>query len=165
MGPKRASKIRKLYEIEKAEGGKTSNTTALLKKHVIRRTFKSAKNPDAHERQKAPKIQRLITDVRLRRKRIVKDRKVKRWRKTLAATEAYHKLYEEWSSKKKAAHHQAKIAERKASKAPQEEPKKEAKKAPVEKQKRVEINKGGADTGVKVMASITKVKKVVKKKE
>jgi small subunit ribosomal protein S6e len=86
LGPKRASKIRKLYEIEKAEGGKTSNTTALLKKHVIRRTFKSAKNPDAHERQKAPKIQRLITDVRLRRKRIVKDRKVKRWRKTLAAT-------------------------------------------------------------------------------
>ena len=97
----------------------------------------------------------------------MKDRKVKRWRKTLAATEAYHKLYEEWSSKKKAAHHQAKIAERKASKAPQEEAKKEKdpKKVPAEKQKRVEINKGGADTGVKVMASITKVKKVVKKKE
>jgi len=59
----------------------------LIKKNVIRRTFKSKKNPDAAQRQKAPKIQRLITDVRIRRKRIQKQDKIKRWKRTLAAVE------------------------------------------------------------------------------
>jgi small subunit ribosomal protein S6e len=59
----------------------------LIKKNVIRRTFKSKKNPDAPQRQKAPKIQRLITDVRIRRKRIQKQDKIKRWKRTLAAVE------------------------------------------------------------------------------
>lgn len=87
MGPKRASGIRKLFGISKAEGEKSANVTALIKKNVIRRTFKSTKNPDAPQRQKAPKIQRLITDVRIRRKRIQKDQKIKRWKKTLAQVE------------------------------------------------------------------------------
>lgn len=87
MGPKRASGIRKLFGISKAEGDKSTQVTALVKKNVIRRTFKSQKNPDAPLRQKAPKIQRLITDVRIRRKRIQKEDKIKRWKKTLAATE------------------------------------------------------------------------------
>lgn len=112
LGPKRASGIRKLFGISKTEGEKTStNVTALIKKNVIRRTFKSQKNPEAPLRQKAPKIQRLVTDVRIRRKRIQKEDKIKRWKKTLAATEEYKKLYEKWITKKKAA---AK-AERKAS--------------------------------------------------
>jgi small subunit ribosomal protein S6e len=72
LGPKRASGIRKLYGIEKTEGEKTSQgSVALIKKHVIRRTFKSKKNVEA-VRQKAPKIQRLVTESRLRRKRIQK---------------------------------------------------------------------------------------------
>jgi small subunit ribosomal protein S6e len=72
LGPKRASGIRKLYGIEKTEGEKTSQASgALIKKHVIRRTFKSKKNVEAN-RQKAPKIQRLVTESRLRRKRIQK---------------------------------------------------------------------------------------------
>lgn len=83
MGPKRASGIRKLFGISKTEGEKAGNVTALIKKNVIRRTFKSKKNPDAPLRQKSPKIQRLVTDVRIRRKRIQKDRKIKRWKKTL----------------------------------------------------------------------------------
>ena len=118
LGPKRASKIRKLYGISKAEG---VNTTALIKKNVIRRTFKSKKNPDAPLRQKAPKIQRLITDVRLRRKRINKETKIRRWKRTLEATEAYNKVYDKWINKKKAAAHQARIAARKASQAEKEE--------------------------------------------
>lgn len=72
MGPKRASGIRKLYGIEKVEGEKTlQGTVALIKKNAIRRTFKSKKNAEAN-RQKAPKIQRLVTEARLRRKRIQK---------------------------------------------------------------------------------------------
>jgi len=73
LGPKRANNIRKLYGIEKQEGKDQANTTALIKKNVVRRTFKSKKNPDAPLRQKAPKVQRLITDVRLRRKKIQKE--------------------------------------------------------------------------------------------
>jgi hypothetical protein len=44
----------------------------LIKKHAIRRTFKSKKNVEAPLRHKAPKVQRLVTDVRLRRKKIQK---------------------------------------------------------------------------------------------
>ena len=87
MGPKRASGIRKLFGIAKVKDEKSGNVTALIKKNVIRRTFKSAKNPEAPLRQKAPKIQTLVTDVRIRRKRIQKEQKVKRWKKTLAASE------------------------------------------------------------------------------
>ena len=83
MGPKRASGIRKLFGISKAEGDKSGNVTALIKKNVIRRTFKSKKNAEAALRQKSPKIQRLVTDVRIRRKRIQKDRKIKKWKKTI----------------------------------------------------------------------------------
>ena len=82
LGPKRASKIRKLFGIEKKEGEKTSHANALIKKNVIRRTFKSKKNPEAPLRNKAPKIQRLITDARLRRKRVIRAEVVNRWKKT-----------------------------------------------------------------------------------
>ena len=123
LGPKRANGIRKLYGIEKKEGEKTSNTNALICKNVIRRTFKSKANPDKM-RQKAPKIQRLITPVRLRRKKVIQEAKVAKWRATLKATEEYNKLYENWIVKKKAALHEAKKAE-KAEKAEKtkEEPK------------------------------------------
>jgi len=115
LGPKRASNIRKLYGIERQEGRDQSITTALIKKNVTRRTFKSKKNPAAPERQKAPKIQRLITDIRLRRKRINKEEKVRRWRKTLESRTAYNKLIDEHVAKRKAATAQAKL-ERKDSK-------------------------------------------------
>lgn len=62
-------------------------TSALIKKNIIRRTFKSKKNPEAALRHKAPKIQRLVTDVRIRRKKIAKDTKVKRWKRSVAASE------------------------------------------------------------------------------
>jgi small subunit ribosomal protein S6e len=101
LGPKRATGIRKLYGIEKVEGEKTTQSSvALIKKHVIRRTFKSKKNPDA-TRQKAPKIQRLVTESRLRRKRIQKEDKIKRWKRTIALTEEYKKVYDVWANKKR----------------------------------------------------------------
>ena len=73
----------------------------LIKKHVVRRTFKSKKNPDAPLRHKAPKIQRLVTDARLRRKKLIKKRKVDAWKKTRAAIDEYHKLCHDYFEKKK----------------------------------------------------------------
>jgi small subunit ribosomal protein S6e len=102
LGPKRATGIRKLYGIEKTEGEKTlQSSCALIKKHAIRRTFKSKKNP-AMTRHKAPKIQRLVTETRLRRKRIMKEDKIKRWKKSIAQTEEYKKLHDTWAAKKRA---------------------------------------------------------------
>ena len=115
LGPKRANNIRKLYGIERQEGKDQSITTALIKKNVTRRTFKSKKNEAAPLRQKAPKIQRLITDVRIRRKRINKDDKVRRWKKTIEARAEYNKLIDEHVSKRRAAAALAKT-ERKDSK-------------------------------------------------
>jgi small subunit ribosomal protein S6e len=109
LGPKRSTGIRKLYGIEKVEGEKTlSSSVALIKKHAIRRTFKSKKNANAAPRHKAPRVQRLVTDVRLRRKRIQKEDKIKRWKRTLALTEEYKKVYDTWAAKKRAVAHDIK---------------------------------------------------------
>ena len=96
--PKTASGIRKLYNIPKDE-----NATVLIKKHVVRRTFKSKKSPDAPLRQKAPKIQRLVTEARLRRKKLIKKRKVDSWKKTQTQLDEYHKLCHEYFEKQKKA--------------------------------------------------------------
>ena len=111
LGPKRATGIRKLYGIEKTEGEKTTQSScALIKKHAIRRTFKAPKKPDA-TRHKAPKVQRLVTEARLRRKRIQKEDKVKRWKRTTALTEEYKKVFDAFANKRRAEN-----KERKASK-------------------------------------------------
>ena len=52
--------------------------------------------------------------MRLRRKKVNKTNKIKKWKASLAAKEAYTKIYDKWMSKKKAAAHEAKVA-RKAS--------------------------------------------------
>jgi small subunit ribosomal protein S6e len=110
LGPKRASGIRKLYGIEKIEGEKTSLTScALIKKHAIRRTFKSKKNVEA-ARHKAPKVQRLVTESRLRRKRIQKEDKIKRSKRNQALTEEYKKVYDAFASKRRAEDKQRKAS-------------------------------------------------------
>jgi small subunit ribosomal protein S6e len=85
-----------LYNIPKDE-----NATVLIKKHVVRRTFKSKKNADAPQRQKAPKIQRLVTDARLRRKKLIKKNRVDAWKKTQAAISEYHTLCHEYFENKR----------------------------------------------------------------
>lgn len=64
LGPKRLNRIRKLFGFDKKK-----DHISLIKKAIIRRKFKTAAGK---ERQKAPKIQRLVTPDRLRRKRIFK---------------------------------------------------------------------------------------------
>ncbi|KAF8348469.1 40s ribosomal protein s6-b [Amanita rubescens] len=60
LGPKRATKIRKFFNLSKEDD---------VRKYVIRREVKSQKKPDAKPYTKAPKIQRLVTPVRLQRRR------------------------------------------------------------------------------------------------
>ena len=64
LGPKRINRIRKLFGFDKKK-----DHISLVKKAIIRRKWKAANGKD---RQKAPKIQRLITDARLRRKKVIK---------------------------------------------------------------------------------------------
>jgi small subunit ribosomal protein S6e len=59
LGPKRASKIRKLFNLSKEDD---------VRKYVIRREI-TPKKEGAKPYSKAPKIQRLVTPVRLQRKR------------------------------------------------------------------------------------------------
>jgi len=59
LGPKRASKIRKLFNLTKEDD---------VRKYVVRREIPSKKE-GKRPKTKAPKIQRLVTPVRLQRKR------------------------------------------------------------------------------------------------
>ena len=63
LGPKRANNIKKLFGLKKEDD------PILVKKSVIRRTFKTAKGKD---RVKSAKIQRLITPERIIRKKAYK---------------------------------------------------------------------------------------------
>jgi len=60
LGPKRATKIRKFFNLSKEDD---------VRKYVVRREVKSSKKEDAKPYTKAPKIQRLVTPIRLQRRR------------------------------------------------------------------------------------------------
>jgi len=81
LGPKRASKIRKLFNLSKEDD---------VRKYVLRRpiTVKEGKKP----RTKAPKIQRLITPLVLQRKRHRLALKLKRTIKAHAEKTIYSQL-------------------------------------------------------------------------
>ncbi|CDS09425.1 Putative 40S ribosomal protein S6 [Lichtheimia ramosa] len=75
LGPKRASKIRKFFNLSKEDD---------VRKYVIRREVQP-KNPEKKPYTKAPKIQRLVTPVTLQRER---RRKALKRRRNVAAKEA-----------------------------------------------------------------------------
>jgi len=80
LGPKRASKIRKLFNLEKKDD---------VRQYVIRRQIvKEGKKPTT----KAPKIQRLVTPQRLQHKRERKAIKKARFTKSKAEAEVYNAL-------------------------------------------------------------------------
>jgi len=83
LGPKRANKIRKLYGLSKKED---------VRRYVIRRTVtKEGKKAKV----KAPKIQRLITAERLRRKRVYRTTRLARAVKNQKALAEYIKVRSE----------------------------------------------------------------------
>jgi hypothetical protein len=95
LGPKRASKIRKLFNLSKEDD---------VRKFVIRREVPVKKTP-GKTISKAPKIQRLVTPVSLRRKRhlaSIKDRRYAASKK--AAADYSHLLTQRLKDKKDKTH-------------------------------------------------------------
>jgi len=66
LGPKRATKIRRFFNLTKEDD---------VTKYVVRREVQSVKNPEKKPYTKAPKIQRLVTPVRLQRRRHLRSLK------------------------------------------------------------------------------------------
>jgi len=81
LGPKRASKIRKLFNLKKEDD---------VRKYVIRRELPA--KDGKKKRSKAPKIQRLVTPERLQRKRRVLALKKRRAAKNKVELAEYTKL-------------------------------------------------------------------------
>ncbi len=80
-GPKRASKIRKLFGLTKEDD---------VRKYV--NIYRKTKEKDGKTYSTAPKIQRLITPTKLQRKRRIKALKKKKIVKAKTEAAAYHKL-------------------------------------------------------------------------
>lgn len=91
-GPKRATRIRKLFALTKKDDPR---------RYVLLYTRKIEKGGKVH--YKTPRIQRLVTDVRLRRKKQFKTEKVEAWKRTKQAKADYIKLLENLKKKKAAA--------------------------------------------------------------
>ncbi|KAK0423562.1 hypothetical protein QR680_008211 [Steinernema hermaphroditum] len=100
LGPKRANKIRKLFNLTKDDD---------VRKYVVKRTIPAT---DAKPiRIRAPKIQRLITPERLQRKRRIAAQKKIRFARKQEQEESYHKMMAQYAKEKQA----AKIARRHSS--------------------------------------------------
>jgi len=81
LGPKRVGKIRKLYNLDKADD---------VRKYIFKRPLPLKEGKP--QRFKAPKIQRLITPQRLQRKRHMKALMKKRGEKARQEAAEYAKL-------------------------------------------------------------------------
>ena len=83
-GPKRANKIRKLFNLSKEDD---------VRKYVVRKPLKAKEGKEVKkEKFRAPKIQRLITPMRLQRKRRTLAMKKKRAEKQKVQSTEYAKL-------------------------------------------------------------------------
>jgi len=69
LGPKRATKIRRFFNLSKEDD---------VRQYVVRREVRSVKNPEKKPYTKAPKIQRLVTPIRLQRRRHLRSLKTRR---------------------------------------------------------------------------------------
>jgi len=91
LGPKRATKIRKLFNLKKEDDPR---------RYVTLYSRKIEKNGKVH--YKTPRIQRLVTDVRLRRKRLYKKDKKDRWLNSKKSLAEYIKLLQVHGKKRQA---------------------------------------------------------------
>jgi len=98
LGPKRATKIRRFFSLEKADD---------VRKYVIRREIKP-KDESKKPYTKAPKIQRLVTPQRLQHKRHRMALKRRRSEAAKDAANDYAKLLHQRVSEEKAKHADAK---------------------------------------------------------
>ena len=91
LGPKRASKIRKLFALDQGVNKKEKKADERddVRRYVVKREVKREGKPS---RFKAPKIQRLITAERIRRKLKEKTEKKTRWVRAKEAAKKYNTL-------------------------------------------------------------------------
>ena len=91
LGPKRASKIRKLIALDQGVNKKEKKADERddVRRYVVKREVKREGKPS---RFKAPKIQRLITAERIRRKLKEKTEKKNRWVRAKEAAKKYNTL-------------------------------------------------------------------------
>jgi len=133
LGPKRASKIRKLFNLSKEDN---------VCQYVIRRTIPSKKE-GGKAKTKAPKIQRLVTPLTLQRKRHLRNLMKRRWAKAAEERKAYHEMLGKIATEKKNARkeelalekakHERKLARRAEAKKKAEAEKKKAEEAAAKK--------------------------------
>jgi small subunit ribosomal protein S6e len=88
-GPKRATRIRKLFNLQKTDDPR---------RFVLLYSRKIEKNGKVH--YKTPKIQRLVTDIRLRRKKLYRTEKKARWVAGKKASSEYIKLLQDLRKKR-----------------------------------------------------------------
>ena len=126
LGPKRANTIRKVFNLRKVDDVRT---------WVVKRTITKGDKTF----YKSPKVQRLITEKRLRRKTLIKRAKVEGYKAKKEAKAKYEKVLSQYIKERKALHkNKGEVAEAKPevvapakAKAPAKaEPKKEEAKAP-----------------------------------
>ncbi|GMI44235.1 hypothetical protein TrCOL_g1414 [Triparma columacea] len=108
LGPKRASKIRNLFNLTKEDD---------VRKYVIAREFENKKGKKV---RKAPKIQRLITPLMLQRKRARKADKLASVKNTKAEAAEYKKLMAQRLAEQKEARRSA-ISKRRSSRKSQKQ--------------------------------------------
>ena len=94
LGPKRAQYIRKVFALRKQDD---------VRKYVVRREVKKGDKTF----YKSPKIQRLITEKRLRRKQLVKRAKLDGYKKSKELRAKYDKVLSKYIKERKQAHHAA----------------------------------------------------------
>ncbi|KAI0942023.1 hypothetical protein AcW1_009647 [Taiwanofungus camphoratus] len=92
LGPKRATKIRKFFNLSKEDD---------VRKYVVRREVTSAKKENAKPYTKAPKIQRLVTPLRLQRRRHLRSLKRRRIERQKEQKTEYDALLQKRVAEKK----------------------------------------------------------------
>jgi len=92
LGPKRASYIRKVFALRKQDD---------VRKYVVRREVKKGDKTF----YKSPKIQRLVTEKRIRRKQLQKKAKVEGFKKSKELRAKYEKVLSKYIKERKAVAH------------------------------------------------------------
>ena len=90
LGPKRRNNIVKTFALDKKKDD--------VRKYVVRREVKRADKTF----YKSPRIQRMVTEKRLRRKRVIKKEKADRFKATKENTKKYEQLLSQYVKEKKA---------------------------------------------------------------
>lgn len=116
LGPKRASKIRKLFnlknEVKREKGVIVDKQVDDVRKYVVRREVPSKKGGKSSF--KAPKIQRLVTPDRLYRKKQLKQQIVARYTKSKQEADVYNSLVAQRLKEAGKEKREAKLAKRRS---------------------------------------------------